>query len=70
MSSSSRARVDGVCLYSAFVPQILLTPQNVAIDQGINLRVVPTSYNTHGHSHRRPQQIYSFFVSPNLSKMV
>ena len=25
------------------VPQILFTPQNVAIDQGINLRVFPTS---------------------------
>ena len=25
------------------VPQFLFTPQNVAIDQGINLRVVPTS---------------------------
>ena len=29
------------------VPQILFTPQNVAIDQGINLSVVATSYIIH-----------------------
>ena len=35
------------------VPQILFTPQNVAINQGINLRVVPMSQDTHGHSFCR-----------------
>ena len=53
------------------VPQILFTPQNVAIDQGINLKLVPTSYDSLGRSYRRrrrSQQIYSFCFSPNLSK--
>ena len=55
------------------VPQILFTPQNVAIDQAINLRVVPTSYNSLGRSYRRrsrSQQIYSICFSPNLSIQV
>ena len=30
------------------VPQISFTPQNVAINQGIHLRVIPTSQDTHG----------------------
>ena len=53
------------------VSQISFTPQNVAIDQGINLRVVPTSQDSHGRSYRRqscPQQIFSFYFPPNLSK--
>ena len=38
----------------------------------INLRVVPTSHDSLGRSYRRPsrpQQIYSFCFSPNLSKI-
>ena len=55
------------------VPQISFTPQNVAIDQGINLRVVPTSYDSLGlsyHCPSRSQQIYSICFSPNLSIQV
>ena len=51
------------------IPQISFTPQNVAIDKGINLRVVPTSQDTHGNSYYRGsrlQQIYSLCFSPNL----
>ena len=53
------------------IPQNLFTPQNVAIDQGINLRVVPTSQDSLGRSYchqNRPQQFFSFYFSPNLSK--
>ena len=53
------------------VPQNLFTPQNVAIDQGINLRVVPTSQDSLGRSYccrSRPQQIFSLYFSPNISK--
>ena len=53
------------------VSQISFTPQNVAIDQGINLRVVSISQDSLGRSYcrqSRPQQIFSFYFSPNLSK--
>ena len=55
------------------IPKNLFTPQNVANDQGINLRVVPASKDTHGlsyHHQSRPQRIYSFCFSPNLSKIL
>ena len=52
------------------VPQILFTPQNIAIDQGTNSKVVPTSYDRLGHPYcrwSRSPQIYSICFSPNLS---
>ena len=52
------------------VPQILSTPQNIAIDQGTNSKVVPTSYDRLGHPYCRwshSPQIYSICFSPNLS---
>ena len=45
--------------------------QNVAIYQGIHLRVLPNTYDTQGHSYcrrSRSQKIYSFLFSPKLSK--
>ena len=42
-------------------PKNFVHPQNIAIDHGINLGVVPIPYNTHDHSHHlqtHPQQIY------------
>ena len=50
------------------VPQISLTPQNVAINQGINLRVVPTSQDSLGRSYRRRSHLQQI-SSPNLSKI-
>ena len=52
------------------VPQILFTPQTIAIDQGTNSKVVPTSYDRLGHPYCRwshSPQIYSICFSPNLS---
>ena len=55
------------------VPQILFTPQDIAIDQGTNSKVVPTSYDRLCPTHRRwshSPQIYSICFSPNLSIQV
>ena len=54
------------------VPQLLFTSQNVAIKKGIHLGVVPNFYDRLGRSYRCwscLQQIYSFYLSPNLSKI-
>ena len=55
------------------IPQILFTNKSITINRGIHLRVVSSSCNAHGHSNcqqTRPQQIYFFCFSQNLSKMV